>query len=96
MKINPTPPEVKVSDEPEPKAEAVPFTVFRVERDGHVTHTLARLGEPSLCIPAAEAREFFERAKFVAGLVRACTSEELKIQKDFMARCDKYLATLPD
>ena len=49
-----------------------------------------------ICIPAAEAREFFERAKFVAGLVRACTSEELKIQKDFMARCDKYLATLPD
>jgi len=31
----------------EPKAEAVPFTVFRVERDGHVTHTLARLGKPS-------------------------------------------------
>ena len=48
-----------------------------------------------ICIPAAEAREFFERAKFVAGLVPACTVEDETAQAEFMARCDKYLATLP-
>jgi len=51
--------------------------------------------EPYIAILAAEAREFFERAKFVAGLVPACTVEDETAQEDFMARCDKYLATLP-
>ena len=48
-----------------------------------------------ICIPAAEAREFFERAKFVAGLAAVCTDEDAAAQAEFIARCDSYLATLP-
>lgn len=52
-------------------------------------------GVKCLCIPGAQARPFIERAKLIAGLVPACTAEEIAAQGEFINQCDEYLATLP-
>jgi len=83
-----------VSDEP--KAEAVPFTVFRVERDGHVTHTLARLGKPSLCIPAAKAREFLSEGIRLAAILAVEIPAYEKSCDEFLVKAKTLKATLPE
>lgn len=51
---------------------------------------------PGIFIPATEARPFIKRAKSIAGLVPACTAEEIATQEEFINRCDEYLAMLPE
>ena len=52
--------------------------------------------EPVIAWPAAEAREFFKQAKFIAGLAIACEPEDVKTQEEFIETCDRYLALIPE